>query len=134
MSTLNRRRIHACARSHSHCRRASQARTSQSSVYKTVREEIADLLSPVKPSLVSMKNSPTVRQPIFIMEPDAAPLDNGSSEELIWDGKNGIITLRKYYALQDEAESKANSNGLIRLFHSLLYKVRACYIHDPYGN
>ena len=112
MSTLNHHRIRARARGHGHRRRASQARASRSSVYETIEEEIADSLSPVKPSPVSMKNSPTVRQPIFIVEPDTPSLDNGSPEESIWDGENGIVTLRKYYALRDEAESTVSESKL----------------------
>ena len=78
-----------------------------------------------------MKNSPTVRQPIFIMEPDAAPLDNGSSEESVWDGENGIVTLRKYYALRDEAESTVTESKLqwIDTPFSLFAVQSMCFSH-----
>ena len=55
MSTLNHHRIRARAHSHDHRRRASQARASRSPVYETIKQEVADSLSPVKPSPVSMK-------------------------------------------------------------------------------
>ena len=96
-----------------------------------IEEEMADSLSPVKPSPASMKISPTMCQPIFIVEPDTPCLDHGSPEESIWDGENGIVTLRKYYALRDEAESTVTKSKLhwIDTPFSLFAVQSMCLLH-----
>ncbi|GLB36845.1 hypothetical protein LshimejAT787_0311320 [Lyophyllum shimeji] len=100
ISTINRHRVRARARGHGHRRRASHARASRSSVYETIQEETP--ISPSPNKTVSSNDSPTTCQPIFIMEPDTA---EASPEHSIWDDENGIIALRRYYALKDEAHT-----------------------------
>jgi len=106
MSTLYRHRMRTCARGHGHRRRASQAirHSRRSSVYETTEEEIADTVSPPKLPATSVKDNATIRQPIFVVDSDAASIDR--STESIWDDENGIMILRKYYALCDEAECR----------------------------
>ncbi|KAF9457373.1 hypothetical protein BDZ94DRAFT_1175700 [Collybia nuda] len=99
MTTTARQRVRARARGHGHRRRASQARASRSSVYETIQEE----MSSPDPSPMSKKSSPTVCQPIFIVEPDTASMDSPPGQS-IWDDERGIVALRKYYALRDEAQ------------------------------
>ncbi|KAG5650532.1 hypothetical protein H0H81_011921 [Sphagnurus paluster] len=101
ISTIARNRVRARARGQGHRRRASHARASRSSVYETIQEEMSP--SPIRPSDVASKfDSPTICQPIFIVEPETA---DASPETSIWDDENGIIALRKYYALKDEAQT-----------------------------
>ncbi|KAF8060726.1 hypothetical protein FPV67DRAFT_304096 [Lyophyllum atratum] len=100
ISTIGRNRIRARARGHGHRRRASHARASRSSVYETIEEEIS--YSPSPNRTFTSKGTPTVCQPIFIVEPDTTEASPGQS---IWDDENGIIALRRYYALKDEAQT-----------------------------
>lgn len=102
MTTTARQRVRARARGHGHRRRASQARASRSSVYETIHEEMSNPSSP-NTSPASKKSSPTVCQPIFIVEPDTASMDSHPGQS-IWDDERGIVALRKYYALRDEAQ------------------------------
>lgn len=103
MATTARQRVRARARGQGHRRRASQARASRSSVYETIHEEMSSSPSSPNQSIASKKSSPTVCQPIFIVEPDTASLDL-SPEQSIWDDERGIVALRKYYALRNEAQ------------------------------
>ncbi|KAF5376919.1 hypothetical protein D9615_007315 [Tricholomella constricta] len=108
MSTIGRNRIRARARGHGHRRRASHARASRSSVYETIEEEISNSPSPNR-SLASKMSSPTTCQPIFIVEPETTA---ASHEISIWDDENGIIALRKYCALRDEAQTTVTESKL----------------------
>ncbi|KAF8148662.1 hypothetical protein B0H34DRAFT_802878 [Crassisporium funariophilum] len=101
MSTVARQRVRARARGTGHRRRYSKAHMSRSSVYETIEEEISNASSPAR-SILSKKSSPTTRQPIFVVDSDTASI-NSQTEETIWDDERGIITLRKFYALRDEA-------------------------------
>ncbi|KAG6916979.1 hypothetical protein DXG01_004408 [Tephrocybe rancida] len=98
MSTLARHRVRARAKGHGHRQRASYIRASRSSVYETIQEEISP--SPNKLA-ASQKGTPTICQPIFIVEPETSEVDPAQ----IWDDENGIIALRRYYALKDEAQT-----------------------------
>ncbi|KAG5641013.1 hypothetical protein DXG03_006381 [Asterophora parasitica] len=68
---------------------------------RTIEEEISYSPSPNR-SVASKASSPTTCQPIFIVEPETAA---ASPEVSIWDDENGIIALRKYYALRNEAQT-----------------------------
>jgi serine/arginine repetitive matrix protein 2 len=99
MTTAAHTRACARARGHGHRRRISQARASRSSVYETIEEEN----SPAR-SLASKMSSMTACQPIFIVDPETASIDSLSPGSSIWDDERGIMALRKYYALRDEAQ------------------------------
>lgn len=101
MSTVSRARARARARGHGHRRRYSQAHASRSSVYETIEEEMSNASSPAR-TIGSKKSSPTQCQPIFVVDSDTASI-NSVTEETIWDDERGIVALRKYYALKDEA-------------------------------
>ena len=55
-------------------------------------------------SLLSKKSTPTTRQPVFVVDSDTVSI-HSKPEESTWDDECGITTLRKYYALRDEAEN-----------------------------
>jgi hypothetical protein len=101
MSTVSRARARVRARGHGHRRRYSQAHASRSSVYETIEEEMSNASSPAR-TIGSKMSSPTQCQPIFVVESDTASI-NSVTEETIWDDERGIVALRKYYALKDEA-------------------------------
>ena len=54
----------------------------------------------------SKKSTPTTRQAVFVVDSDTAPFDGHSQlEESMWNDGRGIVALRKYYALRDEAHT-----------------------------
>lgn len=100
---------------------------SRSSVYETIEEEIAP--SPSM-SVASEKEDSTTRQPIFIVDSDTASIQG---EEHVRDdgrGRRGIVGLRKFYALCDEAETMVlESKNLDR--HSVLCFCSPVYVSFP---
>jgi hypothetical protein len=100
MLTVGRNRTCARARGTGHRRRYSKSHISCSSVYETIEEEMSNASSPAH-SLLSKKSSPTTRQPVFVVDSDTVSI-NSKPEESTWDDET---TLRKYYALRDEAEN-----------------------------
>ncbi|KAG6865214.1 hypothetical protein C0991_004415 [Blastosporella zonata] len=122
MSTLARHRVRARARGHGHRRRASYIRASRTSVYETIEEEISP--SPNKPAL-SEKGTPTVCQPIFIVEPDTSDVEPTQ----IWNDENGIMALRRYYALKDEAQTTVVESK--RIWHDTPFSIYAVQSFEP---
>ncbi|KAF8959872.1 hypothetical protein BDZ97DRAFT_1666634 [Flammula alnicola] len=110
MSTFSMNRVRARARGTGHRRRYSKAHISRSSVYETIEEEMmsSHSSSPAQ-SLLSKKSSPTTRQAIFIVDHDTASI-NSQPEEPTWDDERGIVALRKYYALRDEAHTTVSES------------------------
>ena len=104
MPTAGRNRARARARGTGHRRRYSKSHISRSSVYETIEEEMSNASSSPAQSLLSKKSSPTTRQPILVVDSDTVSI-HSKPEESTWDDEHGITTLRKYYALQDEAET-----------------------------
>jgi hypothetical protein len=72
-------------------------------VYGTIEEEMSNASNPAH-SLLSKKSSPTTRHSVFVVDSDTASI-HSKPEESAWDDERGITTLRKYYALRDEAEN-----------------------------
>ena len=103
MPTVGRIRARARAPGTGHRRRYSKAHISRSSVYETIEEEMSNASSPAH-SLFLKKSSPTMRQPVFVVDSDTASV-HSKLEEPTWDDEHRITTLRKYYALRDEAEN-----------------------------
>jgi hypothetical protein len=103
MMTAARSTTGARARGHGLRRRISQARASRSSVYQTIEEEMSIASSPTR-SFLSKQSSTTACQPIFIVDPETASMDNLFPRAPIWDDEQGIVALRRYYALRDEAQ------------------------------
>lgn len=128
-------RVRARARGAGHRRRYSNAQQhmSRSSVYETIEEDAAELTgtqhahisngnaagSPAMSLLASTKkgdDSPTTRQPVFIVDGDTASFDahaEAQYEEPVWDDERGIVALRKYYALRDEAQNTVTESRRI---------------------
>ena len=103
MPTVGRNRVCTCAQATGHQQRYSKFHISHSSIYKTIEEEMLNTSSPAK-SLLLKKISPTTHQPVFIVDSDTVSI-HLKLEESTWDDECGITTLRKYYALRDEAEN-----------------------------
>lgn len=101
MTNAAQNRARSRARGHGHRRRISQARASRSSVYETIPEEMSNA-SPAR-SFASKMGSST-GQPVFIVDPETASIDTLNPGSSVWDEERGIVALRKYYALRDEAQ------------------------------
>jgi serine/arginine repetitive matrix protein 2 len=96
------------ARGKGHRRRYSKTHVSRSSVYETIDEEVGP--SPSK-SVASKKGDTTRRQPIFIVDLDTVST-HSKGEESVWGDERGIVALRKFYALRDEAENVTESRKI----------------------
>lgn len=106
---------------HGHRRRASRqahmSHISRSSVYETIEEESSVMMSPAPSSMssnmssdMSKVGSPTAAQPVYVVDADdTRSIDSGNSISL-WDDDHGIVALRKYYALRDEAENTVSES------------------------
>ncbi|KAF8996426.1 hypothetical protein BDQ17DRAFT_1364415 [Cyathus striatus] len=81
MSATARNRVRARARGHGH-------------LYETIEEE-SNASSPAKSPASKNGSSPTQCQPVYVVDSDTA--------SSTWSNEKGITTLRKYYALKDEA-------------------------------
>ncbi|KAA1479222.1 hypothetical protein DENSPDRAFT_830309 [Dentipellis sp. KUC8613] len=93
-----RNRVRARARGHGHRRRVSAARASRSSVYETIEEEIS-IESPPRDRFLPGPDK-TVLSPV----PDHVMIvDAEESQSMEWDDERGVVALRKFYALKDEA-------------------------------
>ncbi|KAH9896427.1 hypothetical protein C8Q73DRAFT_788785 [Cubamyces lactineus] len=102
-SGVARARTRARARGMGHRRRIEQARMSRSSVYETIQEEASVLSSspspkhPTPQSVTKQGATPLVNNSVYIVEGDSESIYSD------WDEERGIMTLRHYYALRDEA-------------------------------
>ena len=92
------------ARGTGHRRRFSQARASRSSVYETIQEEPFVLSASPSPAtssdlstILSSTSHSLTRDSVYIVEADTASVSD-------WDDEHGIVSMRKYHALKDEAE------------------------------
>ena len=90
------------ARGTGHRRRFTQGRASRSSVYETIEEEPFGLSTSPSPatsaeSSVLFKRTSIVTDSIYVVEGDTASIMSD------WDDEHGIIGMRQYYALKDEA-------------------------------
>jgi len=98
---MGRSQARVRARGKGHRRRYSKSHVSRSSVYETIEEEVGP--SPSR-SLASKKDDTTRRQAIFVIDSDTLSV-HSKGEESVWDDERGIVALRKFYALRDEAEN-----------------------------
>ena len=64
---------------------------------------------------------------VYIVDPETSSVDSYS----LWDDEQGIMALRRYYALRDEAEDarRASVPGWIHHFLSLRLNVRRSHVH-----
>lgn len=103
-SGVARARSRQRARGMGHRRRIDQARMSRSSVYETIQEEASVYSSspsekhPTPQSVAKQFASPLNNTSVYIVEGDSDSMYGD------WDEETGIMTLRHYYALRDEAQ------------------------------
>jgi serine/arginine repetitive matrix protein 2 len=90
-------RSRARARGSGHRRRIAQT---CKSIYETIEEEKSNPSSPAPPVFTKKLEAIPVFDEVYVVDP-AEP----DSVDTIWDDEHGIITLRQYYALRDEAEN-----------------------------
>jgi len=124
-----------------HRRRYSKAHMSRSSVYETIEEELVSsassgsansspshsisLLASTTKKLGQVttnpnkEDSPTTRQSIYVVDSDTASLggmqggDGDDYTTSTWDDERGIVALRKFFALKDEAQVTVNESRRI---------------------
>jgi serine/arginine repetitive matrix protein 2 len=84
------------SKGHGHRRRLSGIQLSRRSVYETIEEENHTSVTDGFPDSVKAALSPVVDDSVIIVDPD----DVSTSE---WD-ERGVVALRKYYTLKDEAD------------------------------
>jgi len=84
------------SKGHGHRRRLSGIQISRTSVYETIEEENNTPVTDGFPDSVKAVLSPVINDNVIIVDPDDA-----SSVE--WD-ERGVVALRKYYTLKDEAD------------------------------
>jgi hypothetical protein len=84
------------SKGHGHRRRLSGIQISRTSVYETIEEENNTPVTDGFPDSVKAVLSPVIDDNVIIVDPDDA-----SSVE--WD-ERGVVALRKYYTLKDEAD------------------------------
>jgi serine/arginine repetitive matrix protein 2 len=96
--------MRARARGHGHRRRISEARMSRASVYETIEEETPNA-SPAHLS-ESKKSSPTINQPVYVVDETTMDVDMEDRNSMsMWDDERGIVALRRFFDLRDEAET-----------------------------
>jgi len=101
-STSTQQHVCSCtrARGHGHRHRYSHIRSSRtSSVYETIQEEFAGARSSPVPSIVQEKSIPRA---VVATASVHSYLDDTMS---LGDNERGVTALRRYYALQEQAES-----------------------------
>ncbi|KAI0828480.1 hypothetical protein BC628DRAFT_1316551 [Trametes gibbosa] len=106
-SGVARARTRARARGMGHRRRIDEARMSRSSVYETIQEEASVISS--SPSEKHPTPQSAAKQSIagtMNLNHSSVYIVEGDSESVYgeWDEERGIMTLRHYYALRDEAQ------------------------------
>ncbi|KAG6330873.1 hypothetical protein ID866_8216 [Astraeus odoratus] len=131
-------RIRPRARGHGHRRRISQARASRTSIYETIEEELTTSLSPFNSPDRSAPGSATktVQLPesvtktmapsrVFVVDPETSSVESLS----MWDDEKGIVALRKYYALRDEAQDAVTESK--RVWVDTPFSIFAVQSFDP---
>ncbi|EMD32355.1 hypothetical protein CERSUDRAFT_108803 [Gelatoporia subvermispora B] len=122
-------RARARARGTGHRRRISQARASRTSVYETIQEEASILLTSPSPAQTAtaasdVDSSLSVQHDsVLVVDAD---IDSGLSD---WDDEHGIVTLRKYYALRDEADETVQESK--RAWQDTSFSIYAVQSFDP---
>lgn len=109
-----RPRARARAQGQGHRRRFSQARASRSSVYETIQEERP---SPGAQSKNSKTSSPTIQLPVLIADPSRSSIGsiNSIHGSSLWEDEQGVMALRRYYALRDEAQDTVTESRKVWL-------------------
>jgi serine/arginine repetitive matrix protein 2 len=95
----------ARARGHGHRRRFSDEHASMSSVYETIQEENS-MMIPASVSASDRQTSIPVTNSVFIV-------DHTDPTDTEWDDDRGIIAMRRYHALKDEAHDTVKESKRI---------------------
>ncbi|KAF7982388.1 hypothetical protein HWV62_28475 [Athelia sp. TMB] len=103
-----RDRARARARGDGHRRRISQAQASRTqSIYETIEEELMSNASsePASPLSLAFVQDNVLENlhgnsSVFVVDPETASLN----EPVAWDDDSGIMAMRKYYTLKEEAQ------------------------------
>lgn len=119
-----RARARPRARGTGHRRRISQARASRTSVYETIQEEPSTANSPF--SVQALGCSTGARDSIFIVDGDNESMHSD------WDDERGITTLRRYYALRDEAQETVSESK--RVWPDTAFSIFAVQSFRPPSN
>ena len=130
LSNVARHRTRARARGAGHRCRYSKAHMSRASVYETIEEDLSSSTS--SSSAQSLNESPTCQQ-VFIVDSDTASV-HSRSDEVTWDDEHGIVALRGFYALRDEAVETVTESKRMWTFLALCSSmcVFSIYSHSPY--
>ncbi|KAI0084592.1 hypothetical protein BDY19DRAFT_519961 [Irpex rosettiformis] len=117
-----------------HRRRFSQIRASRTSVYETIQEESVILSSPqsfeipTPPSVQSkVPSAASSRESVIIVDPES-----GESYEEYWDEASGLMTMRRYCALREEAQETVTESK--RVWHDTPFSVVALQSFQPPKN
>lgn len=121
-SSNQRNRVRARGRGHGHCRRYSHTQASKSSIYETIQEEASPMFS----SGTQKNSSPTAIRPVFVVDEDTTSIHSATTA---WDDKRGIVALRRYYELRDEAESAVTESK--RVWIDTPFSLFALQCFDP---
>jgi serine/arginine repetitive matrix protein 2 len=100
--TIMQSRTRIRSKGHGHRRRLSGIQISRRSVYETIEEENHSPVTDGFPDSVKTSLSPVIDDNVIIVDPDDA-----SSVE--WD-ERGVVALRKFYTLKDEADVTVNQS------------------------
>lgn len=87
---------------HGHRRRYSQVPVSRGSIYETIEEEYTASETSLAKSILdgATKKLSTEPTAVYIVGSDTESIP----EDCVWDDERGIVALRKYYHLKDEAQ------------------------------
>jgi serine/arginine repetitive matrix protein 2 len=76
-------------------------------VYETIEEEKSNPPTPDRALSTKKSETQVACDEVFIVDPEAESLSS------MWDDERGIVALRKYYALRDEAQNTVTESKLI---------------------
>ncbi|KAF6741921.1 hypothetical protein DFP72DRAFT_1110853, partial [Ephemerocybe angulata] len=133
-STLASARARARDHGHGHRRRYSKAHVSRSSVYETIEEELSSSSPSSDAESVYgsttkklLHQSPNDSTAVYVVGSDTESIHN--PEECVWDDERGIVALRKFYHLKDEAQYTVQESQ--RMWMDTPFSLYAVQSFDP---
>ena len=118
------------ARGQGHRRRYSHIRSSRTgSVYETIQEELASTRSSPAQSIIQEKSTRAVGATASVH----SDLDDSISMSL-WDDEKSVTALRRYYALQDEAQSTVMESQRVWLDTPFSIFAVQCQFHSVHAH
>ncbi|KAF7791167.1 hypothetical protein EIP86_002178 [Pleurotus ostreatoroseus] len=120
------------ARGTGHRRRFSSAHASRASVYETIQEEPVILSYSPSPTrkqelsnLLKTAPPPSMNNSVYVVDADTASVSD-------WDNEHGIVTMRKYYALKDEAHDTVTESQ--KMWMDTPFSIFAVQSFEPPSN